>query len=419
MNRGEGRGPCPVAATSFQGIVEGAMREVEVPPIPADVREAFRRFALSIEADLKKFDASFLARLANAEWNEAIALLKQHCIDRFDRCAEWLSPLAVSSDPLVVNPVYEHSLDLLAQQTLEFLSETLQSARSDLKEEVRSWVALKLKSRTLEFVGQASVEHLGQHAPPTIDLAALSAWQRTASGTDDATVAKEEPAGLSTAPAAEQKRQAVKASLDDLFIFRQTSGGLWEVAYGSERRVGLKHVEGMKLIRALLAAPGQPFSAAEFVVDGVAVVDEERQADNWTDEDGHTGDGLAIAGRTSQWRGVPTLDDQAMRETRAEVRRLREAQREAEERCDADESDRLAEEIEALEERLKADLGLHGPRVIDSDHERARKAATRRYRTALRIVKESLPDLADHLQRCIRPGATFVYSPDGPIMWMT
>ena len=202
-------------------------------------------------------------------------------------------------------------------------------------------------------------------------------------------------------------------------VFRRGANGEWELGFGTSRCVGVKHVEGMLLIRTLLAAPGQEFSASALISDGVMPVDAQRTVNARPGEDGYTEDGLVNTAQISQWDGVPTLDDQAEREARAELRRLLERRQQAEANGNVEENDRLDEEIDALTQQLSADLGLRGPRTLGSDRERARKTAGKRYRTALKAVGRSLPDLAKHLKDCINPGARFRYLPDKPILWKT
>ena len=203
-------------------------------------------------------------------------------------------------------------------------------------------------------------------------------------------------------------------------VFRRGANGDWELGFGTDRCGGVKHVEGMVLIRTLLAAPGQEFSAFELIVDGVMPVDARRTVNARSDEDGFTEDGLAITAQGSQWDGVPTLDHRALSEAKAELRELCEGRTRAEVDDNVEEYDRLEKQIEALTQQLSADVDLRGrPRPLGSESEKARKAAGRRYKTALKAVERSLPDLAKHLEECVKSGAHFRYLPDKPIHWTT
>ena len=202
-------------------------------------------------------------------------------------------------------------------------------------------------------------------------------------------------------------------------VFRQGANGDWELVFGTNRRVGVKHVVGMVLIRTLLAAPEQEFSASALVVAGAMPVDPQRAVSAGPGEDGVAEDRLVITNQGSQYGGVPALDPQALRETKAKLTELFAERAAAEANNNTEDYTRIEKDIETLTNYLHASVGLLGPRAIGSDREKVRKAATARYRTALKVVRQSLPELAEHLEQSIQSGAHFRYRPDQLIDWLT
>ena len=199
------------------------------------------------------------------------------------------------------------------------------------------------------------------------------------------------------------------------FVFRQASGGLWEVAFHGDRRVGLKKLKGMVLIRTLLASPGVPIDASMLVSDSGAAPtgkDQENRISNAIYE--------GEIATTTPWDGTPTFDDRALREIRARLKELSKERQAAQESGDEEEEARVDEEYARIERQLKLDVGLGGrTRRMGSEAEKARHAASRRYSTALAYLKKQLPDLAEHLTKCVRPGVTFVYQPPADIIhWL-
>jgi hypothetical protein len=188
-----------------------------------------------------------------------------------------------------------------------------------------------------------------------------------------------------------------------LYRFQQAADGLWTVSYAGDQRVGLKDLEGMALICALLAAPGQVFHSAY-------LLQRSRRRPRTA----------AMAG-PPRFEGVPTLDARAVRDMKSRLKELAELSTEANDRGDHEEAEQFENESEVITAQLTKDVAPAGrPRHIGSDAERDRQTASRRYRTASTSIKKSLPVLADHLRRCVRPGRKFVYQPDNQkITWMT
>ncbi len=402
------------------------MHSVDKPEIPLEVLEALQRLALPLQADLNQFDSAFQQRLADAaDGPEFALLLEQYCLERFDLCAASFPWLALSQNPGAINPEYERRLHIMEEKSLRFLTEVLESTRADIREDIRTRVALKLSARILGLLAEARHNHCERYPPPNVetlrlrvasaaalvpqDLIKVDAADGVANQSESTSSAP--PVPTVTPPPPMDRLLSVQQAAQRHETFKQAADGLWEVSYGAERRVGLKNVTGMALIRALLATPGRAFHASEFVVDGVVDVNERQVTDEFHEAGLNT---------TSQFGGDLTLDPQALRAYQKELRQLNQQLTEAEARSDEGESARLGNEIEAIKAQLRADVGLHGrARHVGSDVERARKAATGRYRTAIKMLRQSLPDLSDHLRQCISAGAEFVYRPDKAITWMT
>ncbi len=201
------------------------------------------------------------------------------------------------------------------------------------------------------------------------------------------------------------------------YIFRQAANHLWEVAFAEERQIGVKSLAGMKLIRALLANAGRPIAASQLMADSAIAtgfglaIDKARVTDAI-----HQGALCESALSLS----TPTLDNRAMRDIKARLIELGEKRKAAQEAGDHAEEARIDEETGALADRLRKDTGLGGRvRSIAPEIDRPRRAAFQRYRTALKHLRQHSPALADHLERCVRSGAKFVYQPDSEITWLT
>jgi hypothetical protein len=203
--------------------------------------------------------------------------------------------------------------------------------------------------------------------------------------------------------------------------FQQAADGLWTVSYADNERVGLTNLAGMALIRLLLAAPGRGFSAAYLLersqLDGAADTNalDEAQFSR------QRGRGRRTSAGQLRSTGVPTLDAKAIRDVKAKLEELAESSEAANDRGDHRAAQQMENESDLIKTQLTKDLGPAGrPRHIGSHAERDRHTASHRYRTALSSIEESLPELADYIRRCVRPGRTFVYQPDDhQITWLT
>ena len=78
----------------------------------------------------------------------------------------------------------------------------------------------------------------------------------------------------------------------------------------------------------------------------------------------------------------------------------------------------LREEYEFLLDHISSSMGLAGKaRKVGSSVEKARSAITWRIRSAIKKIKKTHPQLADHLARSIKTGTYCSYKPEVNIHW--
>jgi tetratricopeptide (TPR) repeat protein len=114
----------------------------------------------------------------------------------------------------------------------------------------------------------------------------------------------------------------------------------------------------------------------------------------------------------------PVLDDTAKARYKTRLAVLAAEIENAEAAGDADRSDRLHLERDALIKELAAATGLGGrSRLLGHETERARKTVSARVRDALSKIDRVHPDLARHLRGGLQMGTVCTYRPDRPITW--
>jgi non-specific serine/threonine protein kinase len=116
----------------------------------------------------------------------------------------------------------------------------------------------------------------------------------------------------------------------------------------------------------------------------------------------------------------PILDGQAKAEYKHRLDDLRRDLEEAERFNDTSRAERAREEMDALAEQLAAAVGLGGRnRPIGSGAERARSAVTKRIKSSIKRIGETIPSLGSHLATRIRTGYFCSYSPhpERPVAW--
>ena len=116
----------------------------------------------------------------------------------------------------------------------------------------------------------------------------------------------------------------------------------------------------------------------------------------------------------------PILDAQAKDQYKRRFDELRNDLEEAERFNDTSRAERDRGEMDALAEQLAAAVGLGGRnRRIGSGAERARSAVTKRIKSSIRRIGETIPSLGRHLATRVRTGYFCSYSPhpERPVAW--
>jgi hypothetical protein len=212
------------------------------------------------------------------------------------------------------------------------------------------------------------------------------------------TAALEREAGEPVTPGAGRPApvpSAVKggATADDAVF--QLVGQVWAIRFGG-REAHVPDAKGLRDLRTLLGRPGVDVPAVELL--------------------NPLGD--AVLARSKGLGADPVLDEQAMAAYRGRLRVLDGLLHDA---LDSHQDQRAAEldrEREALLDELRAAAGLGGrTRRLGDQTERARQTVTARIRDAVRRLRPSHPELAEHLAQSISTGAHCRYRPDHPVSW--
>ena len=118
--------------------------------------------------------------------------------------------------------------------------------------------------------------------------------------------------------------------------------------------------------------------------------------------------------------GIPILDAQAKVEYRRRVKELRQELAEAEHFNDPDRATKAQDEMNLIAHHLAAAIGLGGrDRKTSSKAERARSAVTKRIKTGIQKIGDTIPALGHHLAARIKTGYFCSYNPDPdrPVHW--
>jgi hypothetical protein len=91
-------------------MAEGAMGKHDYQ-ISTEVLKALGRYVLQVQADLKELDSDFQQRFADAHWPDNLEIIEEYTLNRFDVCARYLLPTAVSPEPNPINPGFSRHLD--------------------------------------------------------------------------------------------------------------------------------------------------------------------------------------------------------------------------------------------------------------------------------------------------------------------
>ncbi len=165
-------------------------------------------------------------------------------------------------------------------------------------------------------------------------------------------------------------------------------GSQWLATFAG-RSVIVPDLKGLHDIRRLLTQPGEEVHCVDLADRG---------------EDGFLGDEV--------------LDERARSALKERLRDLQEDLVEAEDMHDLGRAEKLKEEMDQLLETLSSALGLGGrSRRLGDAAEKARTTVAWRVRHALKRLRETHPELGQHLLNSIRTGAFCSYRPDRVIDW--
>jgi hypothetical protein len=119
-------------------------------------------------------------------------------------------------------------------------------------------------------------------------------------------------------------------------------------------------------------------------------------------------------------KGEKLFDARAKRQYEKKMAELRADIREAEQRNDFSELEKLQGEYDKIMEYLSQSLGIRG-KVGESGNpvEKARSAVTWRIRSAIARIESYHPQVGAHLSNAIKTGSFCSYQPDRELTWLT
>jgi hypothetical protein len=186
-------------------------------------------------------------------------------------------------------------------------------------------------------------------------------------------------------------------------VFRR-DGEYWTVGYRG-LVVTLRDSKGLLDLARLLADPGREFHVLDLMSEGA---------------DGRTTPAAAAAeaGLAVEGQGAPVIDSTARAQYKARIAELEADIEEAQSRSDPDAAAIAQHELDQLLAALATAYGLGDrPRRSPDNLERARKAVSRRLRTAIGRVTHAHPRLGRHLDTAIRTGTFCSYQPERDTEW--
>jgi hypothetical protein len=183
-------------------------------------------------------------------------------------------------------------------------------------------------------------------------------------------------------------------STDNTFL-RQ--GNVWSIAYSGKTCL-IPHQLGLEYIARLLQRSGRPMKALELRLGANpdAGISASTSAREMPTSNGHI----------RQERS----DARALEQYRQRAKELKDAIAEARERGDQNQASKLLQELETIEEWVRAETGLRGRRrKFSDDAEGARSAVTNAITRAIEAIRLQEPTVADHLQNNVKTGAELIY----------
>ncbi len=178
-------------------------------------------------------------------------------------------------------------------------------------------------------------------------------------------------------------------------------GDYWTIAHAGQL-ARVRDAKGLHYLRILLRDPGREFHVLDLAC---ALNDDAADARR--------------AGAADWDDAAPILDEKAKRAYRDALQALRLEVDDAERINDLGRATAGREQIDGITEQLAAAVGLGGrDRRMHSVSERARASVTKALRTAIRLVGERHPGLAQLLDSAVRTGTYCCYEPPAqPLTW--
>jgi tetratricopeptide (TPR) repeat protein len=367
---------------SVYAEIEGTLRGLPLFEIFSSIWEAPLGRTASVRRSFELFktlDPQVVPGAASLGWPCARAGLSEYAEEFFQLSL----PLAETS-PLTFAPggfglVGPHAFvqGQLAQltgrteQALEYFAKAAKQAR-DLKSPP---LIAQIELAWAEALATQAPEAAAEHAQLAFDAAHSVGLELTAKRAEKVVSHR-----LITARA---ERQPLKnATKRELSLRRE--GDVW-VLQSERSKLQLSHGKGLLYLETLLLAPHRPVHALE------------------------------LSGIAEQSDGGPLLDEQARRTYRARAAALQQELQEATAFNDLGRTERLQQELDALEDELSRAFGLSGKaRSQGSAAERARINVQRRLRDVIRRVTEQDPALGRHLELSVKTGHFCMYAPTWP-----
>lgn len=181
-------------------------------------------------------------------------------------------------------------------------------------------------------------------------------------------------------------------------VLRSSGGGTWEVGRAGTV-AAIRDMKGLHYLQLLVAHPGREISAAELTALAAG------NSDDATPHDG----------------ALPVLDDQAIAAYRSRLTAIDSELDAADRSDDADRSQRLTAEREAILGELRRATGVGGrPRTSGGTDERARVAVRKAIAAAITRIAHVDGSLARLLSDTIATGTLCRYEPDPdrPVTWL-
>ena len=183
-------------------------------------------------------------------------------------------------------------------------------------------------------------------------------------------------------------------------------GAVWRLRWGKEVTI-LRHFSGMAYIHLLLCHQGQARTPEQLEAAAAQGAPER----------------METSGAPSGPSRDPKLDDQALREYRAQAQEYREVLDRTsgtQDPSELAERSEVEDQLQKLEARLHADIGFSGRPRDQGEAEKTRVRVAKAISTARKQVRSVHPALAAHLEASlVKPaGSTPRYEPESPVTWM-